>query len=111
MGGSKSSDKKTTNITTTTETTMGDIGLTGQHAVDLAAILNTGAIEQTRISASSMDNIIQTVGKTSQQLVGGASDLVQAQGAIAAKADSGFVKIAPYLAMAAMAALPIMLKK
>ena len=39
MGGSKSSDVKTTNITTTTETTMRDVGLTGQSAVDMAAIM------------------------------------------------------------------------
>ena len=52
MGGSKSKDVKKTNITTTTETTMRDVGLTGQNAVDMAAVLSTGAIEQTRISAN-----------------------------------------------------------
>lgn len=115
MGGSKSSDKKSTKITTTTKTTMGDIGLTGQNAVDLAAVLSTGAIESTRISQASLDNIVQTVGKTSQQLVGGASELVQAQGAIASQAASGkdtdLVKIAPYLAIAAVVMLPLLMKR
>ena len=107
MGGSKSSDVKETNITTTTETSMGDIGLTGQNAVDLAAVLSTGAIESTRISASSLDNIVQTIGKTSQQLVGGASELVQAQGRIASGKETDFVKIAPYLAIAAIVLLTL----
>ncbi|MFH1931047.1 MAG: hypothetical protein ABIN18_05600 [Pseudomonadota bacterium] len=111
MGGSKSKDVKTTNITTTTETTMRDVGLTGQNAVDMAAVLSTGAIESTRISAASLDNLIQTVGKSSQQLIGGASDLVRTQGEIAAQGGSDLMKIAPYLAIAAVVALPLMLKR
>ena len=110
MGGSKSSDRKTTTIKTTTSTTMGDIGLTGKDAVDMAAVLSTGAIEQTRISASSLDTLIQTVGKSSQQLIGGASDLVRTQQEIA-QGGSDLVKIAPYLAIAAIVTLPIILKK
>lgn len=110
MGGSSSRDEKTTNITTTTETTMRDVGLTGQNAIDMAAVLNTGAIEQTRISAASLDNLIQTVGKTSQQLIGGASDLIQTQGTLAARKDGGLVEIAPWIAVAAIVALPLMIK-
>jgi len=114
MGGSSSSSKKETNITTTTETTMGDIGLTGQNAIDMAAIMQTGAIEQTRISAASLDNLMQTVGKTSQQLIGGASDMIRTQGDIAKAGTQGggdLVKIAPWLAVAAILTLPILIKK
>lgn len=118
MGGSKSSDTKTTDINTTTTTTMRDVGLTGQNAVDMAAILSTGAIESTRISAASLDTLIQTVGKSSQQLIGGASELVRTQGDIAAhtaqaalQGGTDLMKIAPYLAIAAVVALPLMLKR
>lgn len=118
MGGSKSSDKKTTNITTTTTTKMRDIGLTGKHAVDMAAVLETGAIERTRISASTFDNLIQTVGKTSQQLIGGASNLVRtaestsrdlvggASQLVEAQKnlkEDGLIKLAPWIALAAVA--------
>ena len=111
MGGSKSSDTKTTQITTTTTTSMGDVGLTGQNAVDMAAVLSTGALESTRISAASLDTLIQTVGKSSQQLIGGASELVRTQGEIAAQGGTDLMKIAPYLAIAAVVALPLMLKR
>ena len=109
---SKSSTRKTTNITTTTSTSMGDVGLTGKTAVDLAAVLSTGGIEQSRITAASLDNIVQTVGKTSQQLIGGASDLVRTQGEIAAgRETSELVKIAPFLAIAAVVSMALLMKK
>lgn len=109
MGGSKSSDKKKTNITTTTQTTMRDVGLTGQSAVDMVAVMETGAIERTRIAAGTLDNLMQTVGKTSQQLIGGASDLISTQEDMA-KDDSPMVKLAPWIAIAAIA-IPIMFVK
>jgi len=111
MGGSSSSDTKTTEINTTTTTSMGDVGLTGQSAVDMAAILQTGAIESTRISAASLDTLIQTVGKSSQQLIGGASELVRTQGEIAAQGGTDLMKLAPFLAIAAVVVLPLMLKR
>lgn len=109
MGGSSSSDTKTTNITTSTTTKMRDVGLTGQHAVDMAAILETGAIERTRISAASFDTLIQSVGKTSQQLIGGASNLVQAQKELLEDND-GMMKLAPWIAVAAIAIPLIFIK-
>ena len=112
MGGSKSSDKKETHVTTTTTTNIRDVGLTGRNAVDMAAILQTGAIESTRISAASLDTLIQTVGKSSQQLIGGASELVKTQGEIASGQDrSDLVKITPFLAIAAIITLPLILKR
>ena len=111
MGGSSSSDTKTTEINTTTTTSMGDVGLTGQSAVDMAAILQTVAIESTRISAASLDTLIQTVGKSSQQLIGGASELVRTQGEIAAQGGTDLMKLAPFLAIAAVVVLPLMLKR
>jgi len=110
---SKSKTTKTTNIITTTNTSMRDVGLTGQNAVDLAAILSMGGIEQTRIAASSLDNLVQTIGKSSQQLIGGASELVRTQGDIAVQASQGgtdLMKIAPFLAIAAVVVLPLLLK-
>lgn len=50
MGGS-SSKSKTTTRSTTTYTVGGDVGLTGQQAVDALGVLTAGAVEQQRISA------------------------------------------------------------
>lgn len=113
MGGSKSSDKKSTKIITTTTTNIRDVGLTGQNSVDMAAILQTGAIENTRISAASLDTLIQTAGKTAQQLIGGASDLVRTQGEISqaqmgAKGD--LMKLAPYTIVAVIAIAALSMK-
>ena len=107
--GSDSKTRKTTNVTTTTTTTMRDVGLTGKHAVDMAAILQGGAIERSRITAASLDNIIQTVGKSSQQLVGGASNLVQAQKELL-QGETGMMKLAPWIAVAAIA-IPLVFMK
>ena len=112
MGGSSSSsDRKETNITTTTNTTMRDVGLTGKNAVDMAAILQTGAIENTRITASSLDSLMQTVGKSAQQLIGGASNLVQTQAELhkGNGGDSQLVKLAP-IAMVVIAIIALSVK-
>ena len=108
--GSDSKTKKTTKITTTTNTTMGDIGLTGRHAVDMAAIMQTGAIEQSRIAAKSLGTLMQTTGKSAQQLIGGASDLVETQGEVSG-GGSDFSKMIPWIAVAAIVALPALMRK
>ncbi len=109
MGGSKSKSSKKTTLTTTTTSTVRDIGLTGQNAVDMAAILQTGAIENTRISAASLDKLIQQTGKTAQQLIGGASDLIQTQGEIA-QGGSNMTKLAPFAVIAVIAIAALSMK-
>ena len=113
-GGSSSSDKKTTEITTTTTTNMRDVGLTGQHAVDMAAVMQTGAIESTRISATSLDHLIQQTGKTAQQLIGGASNLVRTQGEIT-RAQLGqkdkLIQLAPYAIVAVIGIAALSMKQ
>lgn len=103
FGGSKSSTRKKTRITTTTKTNIRDVGLTGKNAVDMAAVMQTGAIETTRISASVLNNLIQQSGKSAQQLIGGASDLVRTQGEIT-KGQLGqknsLMQLAPYAIVA-----------
>lgn len=42
IGGSKSSSSTTTNVETTTKTSVGDIGFTGAQGVELAAITQAG---------------------------------------------------------------------
>ena len=114
MGGSSSSDKKTTKITTTTTTNLRDVGLTGQNAVDMAAVMQAGAIESTRISASSLDHLIQQTGKTAQQLIGGASDLVRTQGEItqAQLGNKGdLMQLAPYAIVAVIAVAALTMKR
>jgi len=105
---SKSSKK--TNITTNTTTTMRDIGLTGRHAVDMAAVLQTGAIETSRITAASLDSLVQQSGKTAQQLIGGASDLVRTSSDIT-KGGSDMMKLAPYAIVAVIAVAALSMKR
>lgn len=109
-GGSKSSQEKTTNVTTTTTTNIRDIGLTGQHALDMAAILETGATDRTYLVGESINKLIQGAGEGWQRLIGGASDIAnnlvltgagEAQEIRAeAKGESEFIKVAPWLALA-----------
>ena len=83
MGGSSSSKKVTetitnteTNVTTNTSTNIGEIGLTGNDAVAMADIINTGGVAQAEINAGLLKTIVQESGKGFQQLVGGANALV-----------------------------------
>lgn len=80
MGGSsksKTSEVKTTNVTTTTSTKMGDVGLTGAQMVDMAAVLETGGIERERIASDTINNLVQATGNAWTRLIGGASDMVE----------------------------------
>lgn len=80
MGLFSSSKKSTTqNITTntTTETNIRDIGLSGAAAVDLAEVLQFGAVESEAIRASSFDKLVQQSGSNYNQLIGGASNLIE----------------------------------
>lgn len=77
MGGGGSKQEQTSTVTTETNTNINDIGLTGAAAVDLADVLQTGAIESEAIRATSLNQIIQGVGSSYQQLVGGANELIQ----------------------------------
>ena len=80
MGGLFGGDTSTTQqrtITTTTKTDIGDIGLTGQNAVDLAAVIQAGGIARDQIHADALKVLTQESGKGWQHLMGGAGDLVQ----------------------------------
>ena len=107
-----SKSRQTTNVTTKTTTNIRDIGLTGQNAVDLAAVLSTGAIEQQRMTLGTMDNLVQTVGKSAQQLIGGASNMVETQTKLL-EGKSEFSKMVPWIAAAAAAIfiVPAFLKR
>lgn len=54
-----------------------DIGLTGAAAVDLAAVLTRGTVEQGVTQQTGLNTLTQEVGKSYNTLVGGASDLVR----------------------------------
>jgi len=104
---SKTTQERTTDVSTMTTTNIRDIGLTGVHAVDLAAILESGAVEQTQITAGIITNLIQATGAGMQQLIGGATELVQAAEAIAVE-KTPFEKLTenvPLIAAVALAAL------
>jgi len=77
MGGHKSKQKQETKTVTTTTTSIRDIGLTGGHATDLASILEKGSVEREQIVADTLETLIQGAGNTYQQLIGGASELIQ----------------------------------
>lgn len=99
--------QQTTNVTTNTTTNIRDIGLSGQHAVDLASVVMGSLAEQQKTSVRHVDNLVQQTGRTAQQLIGGASSLVQtgqAQVKEIARATQGqFEKIIPWLAVAGVA--------
>lgn len=121
----ESKSSKETNITTNTTTTMRDVGLTGRNAVDMAAVLSTGNIETTRITAATLDNLIQQSGNTAQQLIGGASglvrtsgetlhavsDIAQTQAAMAGQGGTDLMKIAPYVVVAIIAFFALTMKR
>lgn len=80
MGGSsksKTTENKTTTVNTTTSTQMGDVGLTGSQMVDMAAVLESGGIERERIAADTINNLVMATGNAWNQLVGGASSMVE----------------------------------
>ena len=82
FGGQRTSADTTQTRTTktTTTTNLGDIGLTGQGAIDLAAVLEAGGIAREQVGSSLITGILQSTGEGWNQLVGGASNLVQAAG-------------------------------
>ncbi len=79
MGGGKSESKteKNTEISTTTTTDVRDIGFTGQHAVDLADILEAGSIKRAQINADTLTQLIDVTGGSFRTLAGGAGDIFQ----------------------------------
>jgi len=76
-GGSSSKQEQSTETNTTTTTTIRDIGLTGGAATDIAAIFQSGVIEQEQIIADTINNLIQAAGEGYNQLIGGAGLLVE----------------------------------
>jgi len=106
--GKKATTEKRQEVTTTTSTTMRDIGLTGAQAVDLASVLESGSIARTQISADLVESVLQTVGDSYQSLSGGAGILTQTAGEVAvaqtAKAPEAktFEKVVPFIALAVL---------
>jgi len=97
MSGSSSSDS-TKKVTTTTtlgdalnivnpyksDTTIGDIGLTGQGLINYVSVLEQGRTDRAIIEAGAIDKLMQGVGDNYNRLIGGANDLIIAAPAIAA---------------------------
>jgi len=85
MGGSASSQKieeEITEITTTTTTNVGDIGLTGDDAVDMAAIIESGATERMKIAGDMMESLSNTTGAGINQLIAGAGNMILTAGEV-----------------------------
>jgi len=80
-GSSKSTSTQVTSteVSTINETNVGnlDIGLTGNDANSMVAIIEQGASDRAMINAAAMSNIYQDVGTSYNQLVGGANNLIQ----------------------------------
>lgn len=78
--GSSSNQQKQetrTDIRTTTNTNIRDIGLTGKDAVNLAYVLGQVDTQNTATAAALVDRIVQEQGAGYKQLVGGAGVLVE----------------------------------
>lgn len=133
--GKSDRQEQTSTVNTTTTTNIRDIGLSGAAAVDLADVLQSGAIESEAIRATSLDRIVQSVGTSYQQLIGGANNLIEtgaqqvtdsgnlvqntAQEATntirqladrATNEDSDFIKVAPYIAVVVVGLLSLTLR-
>ena len=71
-GGSKSSSQtstdKSTKVETNTTTTIRDIGFTGDDAIELAALVQEGIIDQTNAVVSSIVPILSTARAQSLRL-------------------------------------------
>ena len=80
---SQNISKKTFN--TRNETSIRDIGLTGQGAVDLAAVNGATTIALQGQSTTALRDIVQTAGANFNQLIGGASDLISTTEAASGK--------------------------
>jgi hypothetical protein len=75
-GGTTSETTKNETINTTTTTTVGDIGFTGQNAVEMLALVEGGMTDRAIISADVLDALIQSAGQHSVALIAGAGDIV-----------------------------------
>lgn len=93
MGGGggeapSSTTQYTSEVVTNTTTSLRDVGLTGANAVDLAAVLESGAIATNNINAKTLDHLIQEVGAGFKQLIGGAGKLVDTAGSVSSDSMS-----------------------
>lgn len=126
MGKGDQETKQQTSVTTTTSTSVRDIGLTGRDAVAMAGIINRGGVQREQISAARFDSLLQHAGKAYEQLIGGASTLVASAGAQAGEyiaagenlqqlrageESSDLAKVMPYLAIAVAGLAPLLLGK
>lgn len=75
FGGSKSSSNQTTNVTTETETNIGDIGLTGDDAITLAAVTSGSAERLSTQQLRSLDVLARTSSDNVRQGYTALSDL------------------------------------
>jgi|LGOV01.1.fsa_nt_gb hypothetical protein len=66
-----------TAVHTTTNTSINDIGLTGQNAVDLASVVEIGSIQRDQIRGGVMETIFLGASDMYQSLLGGASKTLQ----------------------------------
>jgi len=99
---SKSTTKQTTNVTTTTTTNIRDIGFTGQQAVDMAAILEGGAIDRAQVNADTVRVMTSQLGSSFKTLMGGAGDIFR-EGKAEAKTELS--RIIPFIALAVVGVL------
>ncbi len=79
---SSSRTTQTSNYYTHPESTVGDIGLTGAHAVALADVVGGQAVHAQALQLSTMQELFQQVGSAWHGLIGGAGDLVQTAAAV-----------------------------
>lgn len=85
MSSSSATTENLTQNTTTTTSTVHDIGLTGNAAVDLAKTLTGGASSVSTQALDSLQVVNQQAGNSFNQLVGGAGLLTKTAGTVAGK--------------------------
>ncbi len=111
MGPPKSSSQtstdKSTKVTTTTTTNIRDIGITGQNATELAAVLEHGIVNQTQAIGDIINPLLAGLGNKFTQLVDAAGTAQLSPEAQVAKLtknnppSSKIAKAAPLLVLGA----------
>ena len=104
---SSSSSSSDTTVNTTTTTTIGEIGLTGNDAINALTVLEAGVIERERIGSERIEAFSDFAETLANNNARHAVTLAEA----AKGADSQLLRIMPFLVGAAVLVLPAVMGK
>lgn len=111
-GDSESRSEANTTVTTTTNTrtTIGDIGVTGRNAVDLAAVLQAGVIESEEFRFQTLERINSLAETFAARNAALAETAIEAAGEDDVD-PSRLVRLAPFALAAAVVLVPVIMRR